>query len=107
MATLLDPKLILLKTRNYYLWESNKFMMPKGAINYRWSCIPSFGQKLLSQLLQVQNHGYCLPHLRWQHIFTDHFIQQPVYPCQLEPKGIIKQVIAFANLRPEDPYCAP
>lgn len=50
VANLLDPSLVFLRAKNYYLWEPNDSLLPKQSINFRWKYIPICLLKLCRQL---------------------------------------------------------
>lgn len=81
--------------------------MPKTAINYRWKYIPNFAKTILIQLANIHSLGFCVPHLRWQHLNYTKFIDKVPYPSNIDQKGIIKAVIGLESISFEDSYCCP
>ena len=77
------------------------------ALSYRWKHIPSIASALLTQMSQVHSLGYCLPHLRWQHLSQQRLIDNVPYPCLIDSKGAIREQLGWSSLRFEDPYCPP
>lgn len=107
VAYTLDPSAVFLKTKNFYLWEPNADPMPKAALNYRWSYIPSVAREILTQMSKVHEMGFCLPHLRWRHLSKHKGIEKVLYPCQIDKKGALREQLGWKSLNYEDPYCAP
>lgn len=107
LAIILDSSAIFLKTRNFYLWEPNLQALPKCAINYRWKFIPYVAKKILQQIAKAHSFGFCMPHLRWNHLNKSKLIDKVIYPSQIDKAGKIKNLIGFKSLKYEDPYCSP
>lgn len=98
VAYTLDPSAVFLKTKNFYLWEPNPDPMPKAALNYRWSYIPSVAREILTQFSKVHEIGFCLPHLRWHQLNKNKSIEKVLYPCTIDKKGIIKEQLGWKSL---------
>jgi len=89
------------------LWEPNQEPMFKTAINYRWKYLPVLAKQILQQMAKVHSLGFCLPHLRWQHLNRNKLIDRVVYPCPIDKNGKIKGRTGFNSLKYEDAYCCP
>lgn len=63
--------------------------------------------KMCKQIHLLEEHGYAVPHLRWENINSKTGITKVPYPSLADPMGRIQSINHESLFKTDDPYCPP